>query len=253
MNISDTGLRLIKSFEGYHKALPDGRCAAYQDVFNGVKDKPTIGWGCTEGVEMGMVWTVDEATAGLRRELARHEKAVALMVTVDINQNEFDALVSISYNIGSGSLRGSRIIKALNAGDRVLAANSFLAWNKAGGAKVEGLVSRRMREAALFMKPVVAPDGPAMPQTVEKPPVVEGKAVAKVGGAVLTGGAVVQSIPPAVPQAVNDALSNASAWQGVALTIKDFGRFAVSSPLTVACIVLACGAVLALPYLKRNP
>ncbi|MGL4558672.1 MAG: glycoside hydrolase family protein, partial [Afipia sp.] len=64
MQLSTEGLRLIKSFEGYHRKLADGRCMAYRCPA-GVW---TIGWGCTEGVREGMVWTVEEAEAGLRRE-----------------------------------------------------------------------------------------------------------------------------------------------------------------------------------------
>ncbi len=72
MNISDEGLRLIKSFEGYHTRQKDGSCAAYLCPA-GV---PTIGFGCTEGVKLGMVWSAGEAEAALRREIAKFETAV---------------------------------------------------------------------------------------------------------------------------------------------------------------------------------
>ena len=63
MNLSDNGLKKIESYEGYGKAMPDGSCMAYQDKFHGHLDVPTIGFGCTVGVEMGMVWTRAEADA----------------------------------------------------------------------------------------------------------------------------------------------------------------------------------------------
>jgi lysozyme len=176
MKISDDGLRLIKSFEGYQKRLANGDCTAYQDTFRNKKtgnahvDVPTIGYGCTEGVVIGMVWSEKQAEMALRRELAKHEAAVTAMVTLaNLNQNEFDALVSLSYNVGAGAVAKSRLLKALNAGDRIEASNCFLPFSRAGGVVVDGLVSRRMREAALFLKPVAAPSEPYMPQTVDEP------------------------------------------------------------------------------------
>lgn len=169
MNISDNGIRLIESFEGWHKLCGDGRYMAYQDRFGGKLDKPTIGPGLTEGVEMGMVWTRAQCESALRRELAKHEAAVTQAVTVPISQNAYDALVSFSYNVGAGAMRSSTVIRSLNSGEMVVAANAFLAWNKAGGVKVEGLMSRRMREAALFLKPDSMPTAPQMPQTLDEP------------------------------------------------------------------------------------
>lgn len=176
MHISENGVDLIRRFEGYQKRLKNGSCTAYQDTFRDPKtgkvhvDVPTCGYGSTVGVTMGMVWTEAEAEAALRRELAAHEAAITQMVTVPLNQNEFDALVSLSYNVGSGAVSKSRLLKALNAGDKVTAANGFLPFSRAGGIVVDGLVSRRMREAALFLKPTAQPSEPYMPQTVQETP-----------------------------------------------------------------------------------
>lgn len=167
MNISEEGVRLVCSFEGYHKALTNGDCTAYQTNLGGGKlDIPTIGYGCTVGVSMGMVWTRQQAEDAMRAELAKHEAYVTQYVTVPLNQNEFDALVSFSYNVGPGNLK--TLVARLNRGDRAGTAKAFLLYVKAQGRTLPGLVARRTRESALFQKPVVAPVEPAMPQTVQK-------------------------------------------------------------------------------------
>ncbi len=73
-------------------------------------------------------------------------------VTVPLNQNQFDALVSLTYNIGSGAFNNSTLLKKLNKGDYQGAADQFLVWNKAGGKVMKGLVRRREAEQALFLK-----------------------------------------------------------------------------------------------------
>lgn len=172
MKISAEGLRLIKSFEGYHTRLPDGRCQAYQCPA-GVW---TIGYGCTKGVRPGMVWTEAQALEGLDRELDEAEAAVNRLVSVTMNQNEFDPLVSFTYNLGEGALARSTILRKFNAGDRVGAARAFAFYNKARNPKtkklevLQGLVARRAREAALFLKPTAAPEAPWMPQQVTAAP-----------------------------------------------------------------------------------
>lgn len=163
MRISQAGLDLIREFEGYHRALPDGRCAAYLCPAGVL----TIGWGCTEGVKPGMVWTRAEAEAGLMRELARFERAVNDLVKVPVSQPQFDALVSFAYNCGSGALAKSTILKRLNAGDVAGAAAAYHLWNKGGGKVLPGLVRRRQREADLFLSAVVEPEAALpMPQAV---------------------------------------------------------------------------------------
>ena len=166
MQLSERGYRKIKAYEGYGRKLPDGGCTAYQEKINGKLDIPTIGYGCTKGVRMGDVWSKDQAEAQLRSEIAKHEARVVRLVTVDINQNEFDALVSFDFN--TGGLAKSTILKRLNADDRHAAASAFAAWNKFGGKPSRALTARRASEAALFLEPVgeAAPD--YMPQAAEE-------------------------------------------------------------------------------------
>lgn len=171
MHISDRGLKIIKEFEGYAKALPDGRCTAYQSrLTSGELDVPTIGWGCTKGVYMGLIWTREQAEEGLRSECIEKEKAVLSLLKFVPTQNQLDAMVSLTYNIGIGGFTRSSVLSKANAGDMHGAADAFNLWNKAKGAVESGLVRRRAQEAALFMED--SSSEVAMPQTVDEP--VEG-------------------------------------------------------------------------------
>lgn len=168
MKISNAGLDIIKKFEGYGKLLPDGSCTAYQENLGGGKvDIPTIGWGCTVGVKMGDVWSVQQAEDALRAEIAKFEDGVSKAITFTPTQNQFDAMVSLAYNIGIAGFAGSTVLRRANAGDFQGAASAFNMWVKAQGQTLQGLVSRRAQEAALFLLdgPVSAPapkvDAPA--------------------------------------------------------------------------------------------
>jgi GH24 family phage-related lysozyme (muramidase) len=138
--INADGLRLLKSFEGL-------RLEAYQDPV-GVW---TIGYGTTSGVRPGMVITEAEAEALLRRDLARFENAVADLVNVPVNDDQFSALVSFTYNVGEGALASSTLLRLLNQRDYSGAADQLLRWNRAGGAELPGLTRRRRAERALFL------------------------------------------------------------------------------------------------------
>lgn len=244
MQISEAGLDLIRSFEGYHDKLPDGRCRAYLDRLA----KPpvwTIGYGCTEGVTEGLIWTREEAEAALRREIARHESQVKRLVTVELNQNEFDALVSFTYNVGAGALASSTLLKKLNAGDRKGAAREFRRWNKAGGVVYRGLVDRRAREATLFLTPADPPAGPSMPQRVEPSPPPPPKAVDTVSQ--VGAGGIISQIP-APPD-----LSPVTAWQSFVETMIGLALWMAAAPWKVG-IVAAAVAVIGwgLPWVGRR-
>lgn len=139
---SQRGLDLIENAEGLH-------LTAYQDDV-GVW---TIGYGHTRGVRPGMVITAADAQAYLRSDLNVAERAVNTLVTVDITQNQFDALVDFTFNLGAGDLAGSTLLRRLNDGDYDGAANEFGLWIHAGGKVEPGLVKRRNAEKALFMRP----------------------------------------------------------------------------------------------------
>lgn len=140
MRISQNGLDLITAFEGLRLSMY--KCSAGVD---------TIGYGSTgKHVKPGLTITEDEAEALLRKDVGRFEDAVGKLVRVKLDQDEFDALVAFSYNIGAGAFAESTLLKKLNAGDFGGAYKEFARWNKAGGKVLKGLVRRRAAEAALF-------------------------------------------------------------------------------------------------------
>lgn len=140
METSNKGIELIQKFEGLR--LIAYKCPA------GVW---TIGYGHTEGVQPNMKIDKAQATQFLKEDLKSSEKYVNQYVKVAINQNQFDALVSFTFNCGCGALKSSTLLKKLNNGDYAGAANEFLRWNKANGKVLNGLVKRRKAEKELFL------------------------------------------------------------------------------------------------------
>ena len=139
METSKIGLDLIKHFEGCE--LEAYKCPA------GVW---TIGYGHTKGVYEGQTITEEEAEQMLKDELVEYEGYVNNLVTVGLNQNQFDAMVSWVYNLGGGNLKASTLLKVLNSGNYAGVPEQMLRWNKAGGKVLEGLTRRRQAEADLF-------------------------------------------------------------------------------------------------------
>lgn len=249
MQISDEGLRLIRSFEGYHTRLKDGSCAAYLCPAH----VPTIGFGCTEGVKLGMVWTAEEAEAALRREIAKFEAVVNRLVTASINQNEFDAMVSLAYNIGAAAFERSSVLKRLNKGNRAGAAQAFEMWNKGGGRVLPGLVSRRKREAALFLKPVEAPEEPAMPQAVTETKPVSKPTVAAVSATVATAAvSAAPAVVPVVPEVVSQTIANVNLWKGIGEQVWTLKAFAVSQPILATVVGISVAIVSLWPKRKQQ-
>ena len=149
---SETGIDLIKSFESC-------RLKAYPDP--GTGGEPwTIGWGHTgREVKPGLIWTQQQADKALIEDLMQFEQDVNDLVKVNINQNQFDALVSFAFNVGSDidddtlaeGLGDSTLLKKLNAGDYHGAADEFPKWNKSDGKTLTGLIRRRAAERELFL------------------------------------------------------------------------------------------------------
>jgi GH24 family phage-related lysozyme (muramidase) len=152
MNPSTACFDLFKSSEGYARALPDGRCQAYPDPGSG-GDPWTIGFGSTgHGIVKGTVWTRQEAETRLEADVIRFAAQVASAVNggAATSQNEFDAMVSLAYNIGFGNFSGSTVLRKHRSGDKTGAASAFAAWNRAAGHVMPGLVKRRAAEAAMY-------------------------------------------------------------------------------------------------------
>jgi len=137
---SNNAFELIKHFEGC-------RLKSYQD-YTGVW---TIGYGSTHNVTSGMEITQDEADIKLRFDIKQASQGVDRFVKVQLNQNQFDALTSFTFNLGSGNLRISTLLKKVNAMDFDDAGYEFLKWIYAGGKPLEGLIRRRRAERLLFV------------------------------------------------------------------------------------------------------
>jgi lysozyme len=109
-------------------------------------DKPTIGFGTTDGVRMGDTITPPKALERKLRDVQAFEGALKQCVRVPLYQNEYDAYVSLQYNIGSRAFCSSTLVRKLNAGDYDGACAEILRWDKFKGAPVRGLTLRRERE-----------------------------------------------------------------------------------------------------------
>ena len=141
MKIGEKGLDLIKKFEGL-------KMSAYWCPGKVL----TIGYGHTgKDVFQGQRITVQQAEDLLKKDVERFEKAVNKLVTVELSQNQFDALVSFTYNLGEGSLQKSTLLKVLNLGEYSKAAGQFEHWCFSNGKELKGLVARRDAEEQLFL------------------------------------------------------------------------------------------------------
>ena len=117
-------------------------------------DVLTIGFGHTRSVKPGMVITREEAKELLLDEMFEFAVDVKRLIKVDLTQNQFDAIVSLVYNVGITSFRNSRSLKRLNSGDYEGFVNGAyhptLGWVKQKGTILKGLVRRRADEARIF-------------------------------------------------------------------------------------------------------
>ncbi len=137
---SDACVDMLCYFEGF-------RAEAYQDSV-GVW---TSGYGSTRGVKEGDVVTEQEARERMLQELTDdYSYDVQRLVSVPLAQYEFDALSSWTYNLGSGDLASSTLLKKLNKGDYEGAAKEILRWDRAGGQVLLGLSRRRASEMLMF-------------------------------------------------------------------------------------------------------
>ena len=139
MNISQTGIDLLKHFEGCE-------LKAYQDSV-GVW---TIGYGHTKGIYEGLEITQSEAEKMLVDELPEYEGYITDKVVPMLQQHEYDALVCWVYNLGPTNLSSSTLLKRLNAGEFKDVPFQMKRWDKAGGQPLLGLTRRRNAEALLF-------------------------------------------------------------------------------------------------------
>ena len=150
MRLDSKGYDLIKEFEGL--SLKPYKCSA------GV---PTIGYGSTyyeNGIKVQMS---DAPITGARAEILlknvadRFAQKVANLIKKPITQNQFNALVSFAFNVGSGALASSTLLKLVNENpNNAMISKEFLKWNKANGKTIQGLTNRRIKESALYFSAV---------------------------------------------------------------------------------------------------
>lgn len=153
MNTSPAGIALIKLFESCKlKAYPDPKTGGAPW---------TVGWGETEGVTPDTWWTQDEADRRLATSIAQREVIVQRNVTHPMTQGQFDAFVSIVFNVGSGNQwkdgimrlkngNPSTLLRKFNAGDVGGAEDEWCKWISPGSAVEKGLLRRRQAELVLF-------------------------------------------------------------------------------------------------------
>jgi len=146
MKLNSVGYNLIKEFEGL--SLKPYKCSA------GV---PTIGYGSTyyeNGTKVNMSdapITKQRAEQLLQHTADRFASKVANLLKKPVTQNQFNALVSFAYNVGSGALASSTLLKLVNINPNdAMISKEFLKWTKAGGVKNKGLENRRIKESALY-------------------------------------------------------------------------------------------------------
>lgn len=151
MRVDQSGLDFIKEHEGVR-----------QKVYLDAVGKPTVGVGHLvlpqDNLKVGDVITNERVDQLLRQDIKIAEDAVSALVTVPLNQNQFNALVSLVFNIGTGNFQKSSLLRQINREQFLNAANGFLAWNK-GRVKgvltvLRGLTRRRQAERQLFLTPV---------------------------------------------------------------------------------------------------
>lgn len=145
MNTSDYGYSVIKRFEGFRRK-------AYKDSV-GIW---TIGYGSTfypSGVRVkeGDSITQDEAESMMRYVVDLFASSIKPLITSELTQNQFDALISFAYNVGPGAFKKSTLLKKVNANPNDPAIrNEFMKWNKGKGVVLPGLTLRRKQEADLY-------------------------------------------------------------------------------------------------------
>lgn len=142
---SPAGVKLMHQFEGC-------RLSAYADPGSDDGHPWTIGWGSTgPGIAKGVVWTQQQADDRFVADLAKFAAKVRdVLGGTATTQAQFDAMVSLAYNIGMKALGGSTVLRKHRAGDYAGAQAAFSMWNKNDGAVMAGLTRRRAAEAALY-------------------------------------------------------------------------------------------------------
>lgn len=224
MKLSLSARQKLKDLEGF-------RDYAYIPVKG---DVWTVGYGFTKGVSKGDHMTLAEADARLVSELAEYERAVYYACTTIPNQNEFDAMVLLCYNIGITGFKRSSVLRAHNRRDHQAAARAFSLWNKSGGKVYRGLTRRRADEAALYLKPMpesaeVKESDDAMPQTVDSESTMPQSTINRAG--IAAGGTATIATVAEVARTVSDTKQS----------VQSLGDWVL--PVLLVLVVCLCGYI----------
>ena len=257
MRISKQGLEFIKSFEGcvlyvYDDLKPPVNGKYREWKGETVKGTLTIGIGHTAAARhpmkpaLGLRITDEQALEILDVDLDECEDDVNRLVKVPLTQGQFDACVSLVFNIGVGNFQKSSILKKLNKGDYNGARAAFDLYVKAKGVTLRGLQRRRDGEQALWDSQV--PEVPAEGEPgVDHPAEVDvarepmGAGAAGTSGAavgVVSGAAAATSAIPPPPPQITETVANAGLWKGMGESVAMMGSFAWQRPIVVSGIVL---------------
>jgi lysozyme len=230
MRTGKAGIALIKEFEGLE--LKAYLCPA--NVW-------TIGYGHTAAagpppVRPGMTITPDEAENILRNDLVKYENAVERAVKVDLTQRQFDALVSLCYNIGPGAFAKSTLVRKLNRGEYDSVPAELMKWTKASGRELAGLVRRRRAEAKLWRELDVRPQKRGETRETPEPPTPKKTMVASKEGnaAAITGAGAGLAAANEAARTVKETADNVSGFREL-LTDPTF--------IVLTLVVIACGAI----------
>lgn len=148
MKTNNTGIELIKYFEGFSPTMYT--CpAGYRTIGYGHRQN-----GGIKHPEYYDTWTPEDFENLLRQDLIIAENAVNKLIIAVLNENQFSALVSFVYNLGSGRLQSSTLRAKLNRGEYSEVPKELLKWCRAGGKELKGLKLRRQAEATLFELPI---------------------------------------------------------------------------------------------------
>lgn len=143
MKLNQAGIDLIKKFEGC-------RLKAYPDP--GTNGEPyTIGYGHTGGVKLGDVMTQAQADSTLRLDLDKVCEQIKPCLKIQLNDNQFSALVVFVFNCGIGNFKSSTMLRLINSNKIQEAADQFEKWDKAAGKVMAGLHNRRLAEKTLYL------------------------------------------------------------------------------------------------------
>lgn len=252
--MTPAGYHFLEEQEGERLFVYDDATGRPANPGDPVRGTLTGGMGHTGADVMpGMAVTKELSERWLQQD-ARDAEACVDATCPGANDNQFNAMVSLCFNIGTGAFKGSSVARMWKGGDKTAAGNAIGMWTKTtiGGVLQDspGLIARRARETALFFTPVAGEAPKPMPQAVENPAkvITPAKVIAATTVAVPTANVLIQNAKPAIDAIQNtaDTIKQATTTWGA---VKDaFGALNNGHVMTVICLVIAAGVGIFVAY-----